>query len=206
MSSSESQHDRLVEKYIARIHHALRDLPPERRDPIVEDIRDHIRTARSAMDQEDEAQIRQLLDDLGDPEAIRAEAGPPVMPRSSWADRLAPWLLLFGGFVLIVGWLVGVVLLWNSSVWKTRDKVLATLIWPGGLAAALYAAGIGMTLPGSVQASACSGGPGIVAHCTSQPGPGPFHVIAAILVLVVVIAAPILVNARLIRIYHRSAA
>ena len=206
MSSSENQHDRLVDEYIARIHQALRDLPLERREPIIEDIREHIRTARAAMAPEDEAQIRQLLDDLGDPAAIRAEAGLPSTPQNGWADRLAPWLILFGGFVLIVGWLAGVVLLWNSSVWKTRDRVLATLIWPGGLAAALYAAGIGMALPGSVQPSSCSGGPGILTHCTSQPGPGAFHVIAAILVLGILIAAPIVVNVRLIRIYHRSGA
>ncbi len=206
MSSSENQHDRLVDEYIARIHQALRDLPLERREPIIEDIREHIRTARAAMAPEDEAQIRQLLDDLGDPAAIRAEAGLPSTPQTSWADRLAPWLILFGGFVLIVGWLAGVVLLWNSSLWKTRDKVLATLIWPGGLAAALYAAGIGMALPVSVQPSSCSGGPGILTHCTSQPGPGVFHMIATILILVVLIVAPILVNVRLIRIYRRSVA
>lgn len=206
MSSSENQHDRLVDEYIVRIHQALRDLPPERREPIIEDIREHIRTARAAMAPEDDAQIRQLLDDMGDPAAIRAEAGLPPTPRTSWADRLAPWLILFGGFVFIVGWLAGVVLLWNSSVWETRDKVLATLIWPGGLAAALYAAGVGMAVPVSVQPSSCSGGPGILTHCTSQAGPGVFHVIAAILILVALIAAPILMNVRLIRIYRRSVA
>lgn len=206
MSSFKNQHDRLVEDYIARIHQALRDLRPERRDPIVEDIREHIRTARAAMAPEDEARIRQLLDDMGDPDAIRAEAGLPSTPQHRWADRLAPWLILFGGFVVIVGWLAGVVLLWNSSVWKTRDKLLATLIWPGGLAAAFYAAGIGIALPVSVQTSACSGGPGLATHCMSQPDPGAFHVIAAILVLVILIAGPIVVNVRLIRIYHRSVA
>ncbi|MDA8205608.1 MAG: hypothetical protein M0Z36_06015, partial [Thermaerobacter sp.] len=83
MSSSENQHDRLVDEYIARIHQALRDLPLERREPIIEDIREHIRTARAAMAPEDEAQIRQLLDDLGDPAAIRAEAGLPSTPQTS---------------------------------------------------------------------------------------------------------------------------
>ena len=202
--NSRNQNDRLVEEYIVRVNHALRDLPQDRRDPIVEDIREHIRIARAAMDPEDGAQIRQLLDDLGDPERIRAEAGlPSINPHTGWGDRWAPWLLLFGGFVFIIGWLAGVVLLWNSSIWKTRDKVLATFIWPGGLATALYAAGIGMAVPASVQPSTCTGGPGIVTRCTPQPGPGTFHVIAAILVLVVVIAAPIVVNARLIQIYHR---
>lgn len=204
MSSSENQHNRLVEEYLARIRHALWDLPPGRRDLIIEDIREHIRTARAAMASEDEAQIRQLLDAMGDPAAIRAEAGLPPTVQNGWADRFAPWLILFGGFVFIVGWLAGVVLLWNSSVWKTRDKVLATLIWPGGLAAVLYGAGIGMALPVSVQPSACSGGPSIVTHCTSQSGPGTFHVIAAILVLMILITAPIVVNVRLIRIYRRS--
>ena len=206
MSSSENQHDRLVEEYIAHIHQALRDLRPELRDPIVEDIREHIRTARAAMVPEDEAQIRQLLDDMGNPATIRAESGLPSTPLYGRVDRFAPWLILFGGFVVIVGWLAGVVLLWNSSVWTTRDKLLATLIWPGGLAAAFYAVGIGISPPVSLQTSACSGGPGLVTHCMSQPGPGAFHVIAAILILVILIVGPIVVNVRLIRIYRRSVA
>ena len=34
----------------------------------------------------------------------------------------------------MIGWLVGVVLLWISSAWTTRQKLLGTLVVPGGLA------------------------------------------------------------------------
>lgn len=196
MSSASKKNDQLIEEYMSRIDHALQDLPRERRDPIIEDIRDHIQTARATLDPEDEAQIRQLLNDLGDPEAIRAEAGLPSIPRTGWGDRLAPWLLLFGGVIFIVGWLAGVVLLWNSSVWRTRDKVLATLVWPGGLAGVLSFGGLWGLAP------TCTGSPGL---CPPQPGPSVFHVVGEILVLVVVVAAPVVVNARLIRIQRRVA-
>ncbi len=37
----------------------------------------------------------------------------------------------------ISGWIAGVILLWSSRAWNTRDKVIGTLIVPGGLASAL---------------------------------------------------------------------
>jgi hypothetical protein len=47
-------------------------------------------------------------------------------------------LLLLGGIVLpLLGWLVGVFLLWASPVWSPRDKWLGTLVLPGGLAGAV---------------------------------------------------------------------
>lgn len=55
-------------------------------------------------------------------------------------ETIAITLLLVGGFLAGVGWLVGVVLLWLSDVWSLRDKLLGTLVVPGGLAVALYLA------------------------------------------------------------------
>lgn len=46
-------------------------------------------------------------------------------------------LLLIGGFFAGIGWIVGVVLLWRSRVWTLRDKLIGTLLWPGGLVTAL---------------------------------------------------------------------
>lgn len=42
-------------------------------------------------------------------------------------------LLLVGGFFLMAGWLVGCVALWVSPRWRWTDKLLGTLVWPGGL-------------------------------------------------------------------------
>ena len=42
--------------------------------------------------------------------------------------------LSIGSLVLpILGWFVGLVLLWMSDAWNTRDKILGTLFVPGGL-------------------------------------------------------------------------
>lgn len=35
-----------------------------------------------------------------------------------------------------VGWLTGVLMLWTSSQWRTRDKIVGTLLLPGGFAPA----------------------------------------------------------------------
>lgn len=157
--NSANKNDRLVAEYLERLTRARQDLPCDRRDSIIEDIREHIRTARAGMASEDEAQIRQLLEDLGSPQAIRAEAGLPPHSRAGRGDILAPWLLLLGGFVFVVGWLVGVVLLWNSSIWSTRDKLLATVIWPGGLAGVLYGLSWRSRVPRHHRASVAQGSP-----------------------------------------------
>jgi len=61
---------------------------------------------------------------------VRASA---VEARSGLAETLAIVLLLFGGFFFVVGWLVGVVLLWTPGSWRLPDKLLGTLVFPGGL-------------------------------------------------------------------------
>jgi hypothetical protein len=47
-------------------------------------------------------------------------------------------LLLIGGFIFAVGWIVGAVMLWSSRAWTAREKLIGTLLVPGGLAASLY--------------------------------------------------------------------
>jgi hypothetical protein len=44
-------------------------------------------------------------------------------------------LLLFGGFFAGIGWFAGAWMLWWSEVWTRREKLLGTLVLPGGLAA-----------------------------------------------------------------------
>jgi hypothetical protein len=41
-------------------------------------------------------------------------------------------LLAIGAFFVGLGWVVGVVLLWRSRVWSVTDKLIGTLLWPGG--------------------------------------------------------------------------
>jgi uncharacterized membrane protein len=66
--------DRLVEDYLGAVSYACRDLPPDRRDDLVSDLREHIAAGRTVLYQPTEAAIRTILDRLGEPTAIAAEA------------------------------------------------------------------------------------------------------------------------------------
>ncbi|HEY7004138.1 MAG TPA: hypothetical protein VH281_07635 [Gaiellaceae bacterium] len=145
--------DELINDYLDRLEAELASFPPSRRRELVQEISAHIAEARASLELEDEVSVRNLLDRIGDPAEIAAEAGaapapepaeapePVAVPaqvverRSRTLDVAALVLLLIGGLVLpAIGWLVGVVLLWISSAWTARQKVLGTLVVPGGLA------------------------------------------------------------------------
>ncbi|MEA3055691.1 MAG: hypothetical protein QOD30_1123 [Actinomycetota bacterium] len=40
---------------------------------------------------------------------------------------------LFLLIVPVVGWVLGVVIAWRSAIWTRRDKIVATVVGPGGL-------------------------------------------------------------------------
>lgn len=171
--------DRLVEEYLDRLEHELSDFPSARRRELVQEISDHIAEARAGVPNQSEAEIRNLLDRTGDPADIAAEARgsaaetPPVVTRvverrSGAVEVVALILLLIGGIVIpVIGWLVGVVLLWISSAWTARQKLLGTLVVPGGLALPasllLFATSSGGTcyqqsIPGARDQMLCSNG------------------------------------------------
>jgi len=52
-------------------------------------------------------------------------------------------LLLLGGFLAGIGWFVGTYLLWTSTSWTSRDKLIGTFVWPGGLSLSLLLLGLG---------------------------------------------------------------
>jgi hypothetical protein len=59
--------------------------------------------------------------------------------------------LLFGCLVFGVGWLVGVNLLWRSPTWTRSEKLLGTLVLPGGLLWAFSLAPRQVAAPGGVS-------------------------------------------------------
>jgi hypothetical protein len=129
--------DKLVEDYLKRLNAELRGVPRARRRELAEEISDHIAEARAGLETEDEAGIRTLLDRLGEPAEIAAEATERFGPRPSkagWKEVGALVLLPIGGVILpVLGWFIGIVLLWISDAWSTRDKLVGTLLFPGGL-------------------------------------------------------------------------
>jgi hypothetical protein len=123
-------------------------------------------------------------------------------PQEGRAERrgLGEWaaiiLLLFGGFVFVVGWFAGLVLLWSSRAWNTRDKWIGTLVIPGGLATALV---VGLIVGGSTTNRYCSGFPGGVQHCTNAGGPSTGASVLGVVVLAICVLAPIATSVYLAR-------
>jgi hypothetical protein len=207
--------DDIVDQFLEELDAALRGLSPDVRRQMVEDVAGHIAEGRARLDPLDEVGLRSLLDRVGDPEAIAAEAGFGVPQRPiRRLDAWVPWLLLFGGIVGYViggagpgplalilgamGWLAGIAALWSSKTWHMRDKLLGTFVIPGGLL------GLVVLIGRPVSSSVCtsSGGPGrpTIEHCTGGTSLPPA---VGVLVFAVLLITPILVAARLERVRRR---
>jgi hypothetical protein len=109
-------------------------------------------------------------------------------------------LLPLGGFAFGVGWLVGLILLWSSRLWTTRDKLIGTLVIPGGLVTALYAGLITASSHGencggrSVPINPTTGkriGASSPLHCTSTGGQSTGTTILQAALAVILILGPI---------------
>jgi uncharacterized membrane protein len=79
---NQTRGDALVAEYLDRVRAAAVGLDPGRREELIQDLREHIAAARAELSTETEADVRAILDRLGDPAAIAAEAaiGEPVRP------------------------------------------------------------------------------------------------------------------------------
>jgi len=135
--------DQIVSGYLARLEQALAELPRPRRADLVDDVRSHIAEARRGLADETDADLLNILDKLGDPADIAAEArdrlgaqpAPPTMPLG---------LLEIAAIVaLVLVWPAGIALVWLSSAWSQRDKLIATVFVPGGVLALGILSGAG---------------------------------------------------------------
>jgi hypothetical protein len=59
-------------------------------------------------------------------------------------------MLTLGSLIPVFGWAVGVVLLWSSRLWRTSEKVLGTLVFPGGPGLALFLGAAAVALPQAI--------------------------------------------------------
>jgi hypothetical protein len=144
--------DALVLRYLQDLEGELRDLPANRRQELLDEVGEHIAAARAALAPETEAGVRTMLERLGDPADIAAEARerfgvqrPPARPATPWLEVIAVVLLV----IPFAGWVVGVVLVWISRLWTTRDKLIGTL---GGMSWVLAGLGTVMTSAGGSRA------------------------------------------------------
>ncbi len=171
--------DRLVDDYLNRLGRELSDLPRARRRELTDEIAEHIAEARAGLEAENEVEIRNLLERLGDPAEIAAEerARSGARPRRAGPIEIFALIgLLIGGFLFVVGWFVGLVFLWVSDAWTTGEKLVGTLLVPGGLVPAFLigtgalggysetCAATGDPATGAELSMVCTGGPSLAAR------------------------------------------
>ena len=157
-----------VEHYLHDLEEELRDLPPARRRELLEEIREHIGEALAEVPNGEEAGVRNVLERVGEPAVIAQEARERFGIRRvkpGIREILALILLPIGGFLWLIGWAVGAILLATSTVWTSREKAIGLLVVPGGLLpAGLFGLMAGSRLcseiieNGRVVSETCSGG------------------------------------------------
>src|SRR5262245_24522039 len=100
--------DQLVADYLERLRGATADLPAAEREELVESIAEHIATSMQELDPPNEAAVRTILDRLGDPAVIAAEArgqssqpAATPAPLAQPADATRPGWLEWGGVAML---------------------------------------------------------------------------------------------------------
>jgi hypothetical protein len=191
---SAGEADKLVRRYLAQLDAALRGVDDSRREEFLAEVHGHIDEGRAGLDPGDAASVRTLLDRVGDPAAIAAEAGAPLPGSRRW-DAWAPWLIIFGPVASGLGWVAGMLILWTSPTWSRRDQLIATIVPLAGLAALFFglvaALRAAAGCPGHVSALHAAAG------CTAKGFTLPLGV--AILLVAVGLAAHLLPPIHLMR-------
>ena len=181
--------DRIIAGYWVRLEAALAPVPLARRQELMNELRTHIAEARSRLQDETDADLLNMLDRLGDPadtaaaEIDRLDSTPPSAVRSRALEIAAIILLL-------LFWPVGVILLWVSTAWTTRQKVIGTLAPPGGYLAFFV---LGPALAWGTFGAACrtvsdESGRVLSSTCPSGVAQTALNVGAAVLVIIYLVA------------------
>jgi len=183
--------DQLIDGYLARLNAGAADLPKGARQELVDDVRAHVAEARARETQETDATILNILDRLGEPAALVADARERLGIRAPQQYR--PGVLEVLAVILVpFFWPVGVILLWMSPAWHWRDKLIGTLVPPGGY--------LGVGILGLVAVHGPSGGciiatdPAgtVIQNTCQQAGPSWLQALAAVVLTIVIYALPLL--------------
>jgi hypothetical protein len=191
--------EHMVNGYLMRLESELADVPSTRRDEIVDEMRKHIAEERGRLVEETDADLLNLLDRLGEPGVVAAAARPAQIEARSREKRL-PVMEILGVILTPIVWPLGILLVWLSDRWTKREKVLATVVWPGGVWTFFVLANLiprGRTCYGTMQ----SGRP-VITSC-SPPQAVTFGLNALLIVVTLLpIAVAIYLAVRLIRTRH----
>jgi len=198
-ASPQADDDAVITSYLLRVRKAARRLPRGRREWVSTQVGDRLAEALEA-DDGGTRDVGAVLRQFGEPKAVvLAVDGHAPGTEARWMEYVALLLVLVGGVLWKPAWLAGVTLLWVSPRWGWPDKLLATLVWPGGLSAANL-----ISARYSVSSLFVSGGPGYF-----RPRVSTVHflinstlghpALRHLLVLLLAAVPPVLVAIRLLR-------
>jgi hypothetical protein len=152
---SDDQIQAIINDYLSNLSNALGPLPASQQEQLLSEIADHIADARVGLSDESEASIREMLDRIGRPGDIAAEAGvafasvpyAPVVVNSQRRRRTA--YVLVGAVVLLLALIVGLLLdlggtNTGSPPPSTAASGMPTTLAPAGITMPNL---IGQTLP-----------------------------------------------------------
>jgi hypothetical protein len=180
--------DQLIDGYIARLSAAAGDLPKNARQELIDDMRAHIVEARSREAEETDATILNILDRLGEPAAVVADARERLGIRLTQPYR--PGVLEIAAVILVPFlWPVGVILLWISPAWNWRDKLIGTLVPPGGYIGLSYILLAGPTSVWSCGTITDQAGHIIQSSCT---GPAELPGVLLVPLTILVLGSPLI--------------
>ena len=132
---TEDRADQIVNDYFEQLRKALLPMPRLRRDQLLEELRAHVAAARDGAPADSEAVAREVLERLGDPEDIAAEAlSAPHARRKGWTVFVPRWSVLAGGalVVLIVALVLSLVLPGSTPTSSSDPGHSAPVVAVGG--------------------------------------------------------------------------
>lgn len=131
-----------VHSYLHAVETRLAHLPADQSEEILFGMREHITEALARGGQS----AQEVLRSLGSPDDVVAGLAIPgvAVPRMTQATPRPAYqsstlwvvavtiLLPFGVLLAGIGWLFGVAGLWMGTRWKVWEKIMGTVIFPGG--------------------------------------------------------------------------
>lgn len=174
------------EAYLAELDRASAGLPPDRRAELLTEVAGHLDAELATVTDDDEA--RDVLDRLGDPSALVAEAAVdlpavPGAPAGPSAGEIVALLLMgIGGIALpLIAPAVGVLMMRSTPRWTRRQVRTAAAIVGVGAAALLAGLVLMMLADGASVAAVRTGvlllgvvvvvGPASAFYAATRPRP-----------------------------------
>jgi len=118
----------IIDGYLKRLDSELSSFPTARRKELEAQIAEHIAQARQELPEETDADLLTILDRLGEPDEIAAEARASLDIKTAKPGPVEIFALLFIGVgsvlfpILPVAWVLGSGLVWRSRAWTPREK------------------------------------------------------------------------------------